>query len=211
MMVASPQNEALQLNADLFPGKKSFSMNFTLLTNNSRISPVIDLDNASVVFTSNRVNRPVTDYAGDFKVNGVSDDPNRFVYVSKNVELENPATSLQVLLDGYVSNFGDIRVFYALNQTGPVQECIFVPFPGFKNKDINGSILNIANNNGTPDKKVPKVDSYSPEPLINEYREYKFSVDDISPFTSFRIKIIGTSTNQANAPFIRSLRALSFA
>ena len=211
MMVASPQNEALQLNADLFPGKKSFSMNFTLLTNNSRISPVIDLDNASVVFTSNRVNRPVTDYAGDFKVNGVSDDPNRFVYVSKNVELENPATSLQVLLDGYVSNFGDIRVFYALNQTGPVQECIFVPFPGFKNKDINGSILNISNNNGTPDKKVPKVDSYSPEPLINEYREYKFSVDDISPFTSFRIKIIGTSTNQANAPFIRSLRAMSFA
>ena len=211
MMVASPQNEALQLNADTFPGKKSFAMNFTLLSSDPRISPVIDLDNASVVFTSNRVNRPVTDYAGNFKVNGVSEDPDRFIYVSKNIELENPATSLQVLLDAYVSNFGDIRVFYALNQTGPVQESIFVPFPGFKNKDINGSILNIANNNGTPDKKVPKVDSYSPEPLITEYREYKFSVDDISPFTSFRIKIIGTSTDQANAPFIRSLRALSFA
>ena len=211
MMVASPLNESIQLNADTFPGKKSFSMNFTLLTSNPRISPVIDLDNAAVVFTSNRVNRPITDYAGNFRVNGVSEDPDRFIYVSKNVELENPATSLQVLLDAYVSNFGDIRVFYALNQTGPVQETIFVPFPGFKNKDINGSILNIANNNGTPDKKVPKVDSYSPEPLINEYREYKFSVDDISPFTSFRIKIIGTSTNQANAPFMRSLRAISFA
>mgnify|MGYP001160002957 FL=1 len=211
MMVASPLNESIQLNADTFPGKKSFSMNFTLLTSNRRISPVIDLDNAAIVFTSNRVNRPITDYAGNFRVNGVSEDPDRFIYVSKNVELENPATSLQVLLDAYVSNFGDIRVFYALNQTGPVQETIFVPFPGFKNKDVNGSILNIANNNGTPDKKVPKVDSYSPEPLINEYREYKFSVDDISPFTSFRIKIIGTSTNQANAPFIRSLRALSFA
>jgi len=211
MMVASPQNEALQLNADTFPGKKSFGMNFTLLSTNPRISPVIDLDNASVVFTSNRINKPVTDYASNFKVNGVSEDPDRFIYVSKNVELENPATSLQVLLDAYVSNFGDIRVFYALNQTGPVQESIFVPFPGFNNKDINGSIIDIGNNNGTPDKKVPKVDSYSPEPLINEYREYKFSVDDISPFTSFRIKIIGTSTNQANAPFIRSLRALSFA
>jgi len=210
-MIASAQNEGLQLNGDTFAGNKSFEMQFTLLTGNSRISPVIDLDNASVVYTMNRVNRPVTDYVADFRVNGTEDDPNRFTYVSKNVTLENPATSLQVLLDGYVSNFCDLRVFYAVDQDVPLEDTIFVPFPGYKNIDINGSILDISSNNGTPDKKVPKVDAYVPEPTQDQYKEYKFTIDEVKPFKSFRIKIIGTSTDQSNVPMIRNLRVLSFA
>ena len=102
-------------------------------------------------------------------------------------------------------------MFYALDQSGPVEETIFTPFPGYDNIGSNGAIINITNNNGTPDKLVPKVDSYSPEPRINEYREYKFTIDEVVAFKSFRVKIIGTSTNQANVPMIRSLRALSFA
>ena len=211
MMVASPQNEDVQLNGDVFPGKKSFTMIFTMLTNNPRISPMIDLENASVVYTMNRVNQPVSDYVQDFAVNGTEDDPNRFFYVSKNVILDNPATSLKVQLDAYCSNNNDIRVFYALDQSGPVDEAIFVPFPGFKNIDSNGAILDISQNNGTPDARVPKVDAYVPEPQINEYKEYTFTIDEVKAFKSFRIKIIGTSTNMANVPMIRNLRALSFA
>ena len=210
-MIASAQNESNLLNGDTFAGNKSFEMQFILLTQNSRISPVIDLDNASVVYTMNRVNRPVTDYVADFRVNGTENDPNRFTYVSKNVTLENPASSLQVLLDGYVSNYSDIRVFYALDQDVPVQETIFVPFPGYKNIDINGSILDISSNNGTPDKRVPKVDAYVPEPTQDQYKEYKFTIDEVQPFKTFRIKIIGTSTDQSNVPMIRNLRVLSFA
>ena len=159
----------------------------------------------------NRISRPVTDYVADFRVNGTEDDPNRFTYVSKNVTLENPATSLQVLLDGYVSNYSDIRVFYALDQDVPVEETIFIPFPGYKNIDINGAILDISSNNGTPDKRVPKVDAYVPEPTQDQYKEYKFTIDEVKPFKTFRIKIIGTSTDQSNVPMIRNLRVLSFA
>ena len=97
-MVASSRNEELLLDSDLFPGDRSFSMLFNLVTTDTRISPAIDLDNASVVFTSNRVNQPVTNYADDFKVSTTTEDPNRFFYVSKNITLENPATSLEVLL-----------------------------------------------------------------------------------------------------------------
>jgi len=113
-MVASPLNESVLLDSQTYPGQKSFTMLFSLISTNTRLSPVIDLDNASVVFTSNRVNNPITNYATDFRVNSVDQDPNRFIYVSKNVILENPATSLQVILDAYVSNYNDIRVFYAL-------------------------------------------------------------------------------------------------
>ena len=92
------------MDSDLFPGDRSFSMLFNFVTTDTRISPAIDLDSASVVFTSNRVNQPVTNYADDFKVSTTTEDPNRFFYVSKNITLENPATSLEVLLDALLFN-----------------------------------------------------------------------------------------------------------
>lgn len=210
-MVASRENELALLNGDVFPGNKSFSINFGLQTLSSRISPVIDLDNNSVVFTMSRVNNPITDYVTNFNVNSIENDPNRFIYVSKNVIIENPATSLQVLLDAYVSNFNDIRVLYALNQDTVVEETIFTLFPGYSNIGTNDSIISMSSNNGTSDKRVPKVDSYLPEPTPDQFREYKFTIDNLAPFKSFRIKIIGTSTDQSNVPLIRNLRAISFA
>jgi hypothetical protein len=210
-MIPSPLNESLYLNSDQFPGQKSFSMLFSMFTSDERLSPAIDLDNASVVFTSNRIDRPVTNYASDFRVNGTENDPNSFAYVSKNIILENPATSLQVILDAYISNNNDIRLFYALNQDTKPEETVFVPFPGYSNIASNGAIINISNNNGTSDVRVPSIDSYQPEPSVNLYKEYKFTIDELVPFTSFRIKIVGTSTDQSNAPLIRTLRAISFA
>jgi len=210
-MIPSPLNESLYLNSDQFPGQKSFSMLFSMFTTDERLSPAIDLDNASVVFTSNRIDRPVTNYASDFRVNGTENDPNSFVYVSKNIILENPATSLQVILDAYISNNNDIRLFYALNQDTKPEETVFVPFPGYSNIASNGSIIDISNNNGTSDVRVPSIDSYQPEPSVNLYKEYKFTIDELIPFTSFRIKIVGTSIDQSNAPLIRNLRAISFA
>ena len=210
-MVASPLNESQILSSQVFPGNKSFTMVTSFVTTNRRLSPVIDLDSCSVVFTSNRVNAAVTDYASDFRVNSMEDDPSRFVYVSKNVILENPATSLQVVLDAYVSNFADVRVFYALNQDAKPNETIFIPFPGHRNIAPNGSIIDISANNGTSDRKVPKIDSYQPEPSVNLYKEYKFTIDDIVPFRSFRIKIIGTSTDMSNPPLIRNLRGIALA
>ena len=210
-MIASPLNESLYLNSDSYPGQKSFSMLFSMFSTDNRLSPAIDLDNASVVFTSNRVNNPVTNYASDFRVNGTETDPNSFIYVSKNIVLENPATSLQVILDAYISNNNDVRLFYALNQDTKPEETVFVPFPGYSNVASNGAIIDISNNNGTSDVRVPSIDSYQPEPSINLYKEYKFTIDELIPFTSFRIKIVGTSTDQSNAPLIRTLRAISFA
>jgi len=210
-MVASNLNEGLLLNNDLFLGNKSMTFTQDLVTGDSRISPAIDLNDTSVIFTNNRINQPITNYATDPRVNTIDNDPNRFVYVTKNIVLENPATSLQVQLDAYVSNFNDIRVFYALNQDVDVSETIFVPFPGYANIDINGAVINPSNNDGTPDVLVPKTDSYSQTPSLNLFREYKFTIDEQVAFRSFRIKIIGTSTNMAIVPQIKNLRATSFA
>ena len=45
-------------------------------------------------------------------------------------------------------------------------------------------------------------------PPVSLYRELKFSVDNLSKFSSFRIKLIGTSTNQAHPPQIKNFRAI---
>ena len=90
-----------------------------------------------------------------------------------------------------------------MNQDVPVEETIFTPFPGYSNIDTNGSIIDISQNDGTSDKRVPTVDSYVPEPTSDQFREYKFTIDDVVTFKSFRVKIIATSTDQSNAPQTR--------
>jgi len=127
------------------------------------------------------------------------------------VALENPASAIQIFCDAYIPETADIRAFYALNQDGPVDDVIFVPFPGFGNFQPNGSIASQGSSNGSSDLFVPKVDVFTPKPNLSMFREFKFSVDSLPTFKSFRIKLIATSTNQATVPMIRNFRAISLA
>ena len=210
-IVASKPNEDALLG-DL-PANKSLTMNLNLVSEDSRLSPAVDLDQASVVFISNRVNSPITNWDTNFEVKTITDDPNRYFYVTKNVSLENPATSLQVYLEAYINIYNDVRVFYALDQSGPVDDCIFVPFPGFNNQDPTreGVILSNSGSDGSSDIEIAKTDNLDPNPSLNFFREYKFTAVDLNPFNTFRIKIIGTSTNQAFPPQIRNLRSIALA
>ena len=94
-----------------------------------RLSPMINLDHAAITFVNNRINKPIANYEDDFRVNNVIDDPDRFFYVTKNIILENPATSLEVIIDGYVPDLCDLRVFYAINQDKKLDEVIFNSIP----------------------------------------------------------------------------------
>ena len=208
-MVSSQVNEDSYLT-DL-PGNKSFTILTNLSSQDERLSPVINLDHVGATFVNNRINKPVSNYATDFRVNSFVNDPDRFIYVTKNIILENPATSLQVILDAYVPDVCDIRVFYALNQEVSVNETIFTPFPGYKNLNINGEIITPTDSDGDANQKVPKVDVYVPEASINLFKEYTYSTEDLHPFKSYRIKIIGTSTNGAVVPQFQRLRATALA
>ena len=206
-MIASSVNERTFLTA--LPGSKSMTMDVNMFTTDARLSPAIDLDHASVIFVSNRTNRPVVDYKSDVRVKDIPNDPNSLLYVTKNIVLENPATSLRVFIDGYVSNFNDVRLFYAVNQDLPAEECVFTPFPGVNNIDEFGKVIQPFNSDGGPDVFIPKSDIYTQLPSLNLFKEYKFSIDDLEPFNFFRIKIVGTSTNQAIVPQFRNFRVIA--
>jgi len=104
-------------------------------------------------------------------------------------------------------------VFYALDQEDSlVEETVFVPFPGYGNFDVEGNLISETNNDGSSDTNIPKYDDFiSQDPRIDQFREYVFTNDNLPAFKSFRIKIIGTSTNQSIVPQIRNLRGIALA
>ena len=208
-MVASSVNQ--DENLSQFPGNKSFTLNLDLLTYDKRISPMIDLNHSSVVFVSNRVDGPISNFATDPRVTGIPNDPNSMLYVTKNVTLENPATSLKVFIDAYIANTSDVRIFYALDQNVSAKETKFKPFPGINNIDTFGNVIDPSLSDGTPDTRKEKSDKLTQTPSINDFTEYKFTMDNLPPFKSFRLKLIGTSSNQAVVPQFRNLRVLALA
>ena len=208
-MVASAVNQTTFLTE--LPGNKSFTMNLDMITYDRRISPMIDLNHSSVVFVSNRVDGPIANFATDPRVVGIPNDPNSMIYVTKNITLENPATSLKVFIDGYVATSSDVRMFYALDQDVPAKEVVFEPFPGHNNINVYGNVINPAASDGTPDIPKKKNDKLTATPDINDFTEFKFTMDDLPPFKTFRLKLIGTATNQAVVPQFRNLRAIALA
>lgn len=207
-LVASRINE--NVKATNLIGKRSLNLNLNLSTSNPYISPVIDLDRVGIIFTSNRINSPITDYAEDDRVSTLEGDPSSFVYATKPISLETPASSIKVLLSAYINTFSDIRCFYALTDD-PNSDLIYYPFPGYTNLTSSGNVVDFSKNNGLPDKMVSKTDliGFDSDNII--FREYEFSIDNLPAFRYFGIKLIGTSTNHAYPPRYKDLRVIALA
>jgi hypothetical protein len=209
-VIASKINEQNQLSS--LPGNKSFSMELVLGSENQNVSPVIDLDRLLVIATTNRLDQRITNYPDDERVNDRFSDPNAAVYVTKRVNLENPATYLQVKFDAFRHSSSDIRVLYRLFRPDSlISESQYELFPGYDNlTDTTGDgfgdrVVNSKLNNGKPDKFVP--DSKTRD----DFRYYQFTASNLPEFSGFEIKVIMTGTNQSYVPRIRDFRAIAFA
>jgi len=192
------------------PGKKSLTVDLSLETTSSYISPVVDLDRASVVFTTNRINSPIENYATDNRVSTVSDDPSSFIYATNTIQLEIPATSLKVFVTAYVNVFSDLRALYAIKSSAN-EDSLFYPFPGYSNLTDDGRVISQSLSDGTPDKNVVKTNSVGYNASDLEYKEYEFTISDLSPFRYFSIKLVGSGTNQAFPPRLSDLRVIALA
>ena len=206
--VFSKVNEDRKL--DSIEGNKSMQMRLFLGTTNTKLTPQIELDRCSIYAISNRVNSEVTNYATDPRVNTLFNDPSACQYVSKEVTLENPASSIKIIVDAHIPTDADIRAFYAIN-SDPGFEPIFEPFPGYLNLDINGEVINEENNDGRPDIFVPNSNKKGYSPSETDFIERTFTVDDLPNFRSYRIKLVMTSTSQELVPQMKNLRVIALA
>ena len=213
---SSPRLIASTINEDkltALPKQKSLTMNVNMSTTDPNLSPALDTKNATFNFGRNKVNNPIgfNNYATDSRTNQILNDPHGSIFVSERVDLENPATSLKVLVGASVEPGTDFRVFYRLF-TGDSSEVesTYRPFPGYANMiDTDGDsfgdeVIDFAKNDGRADAIVaPNV--------MDQFSEYQFTANDLEQFTSFTIKIVMTSTNEAVFVRLRDFRAIALA
>ena len=192
------------------PGNKSMTLRLFLNSVDTRVSPVIDSQRMNTIFTTNRVNNPITNYITDPRVNSIDSDPSAFQYISRELSLENSATSLKIDLNAYINTFSDIRAFYCVGNE-PTSNPIFTPFPGFSNLKSNGNIINLKDNDGHPDTEIQKTNVLDFNSNNLEYKEYIFTMDNLEPFRYYRIKLVMTSTNQVYVPRVKDLRVIALA
>lgn len=209
-IVCSRINETDRLIEDTFEGDKSFNLSLNLATSSSFISPVIDLERVAMIYTSNRINNPITDYVNDNRTASLKEDPSAFVYATNPISLETPATSIKVLVSAYVNTSSDLRAFYAL-LTDVKEDPLYYPFPGYSNLTSTGQVINFSNSDGTPDKKVPKTDVLGFASNELSFKDYEFTVNGLPNFRYFSIKLVGSSTNQVYPIRMRDLRVIALA
>ena len=207
-LIASKVNENDKLVN--IPGAKSLNMRLLLNTVDTRVSPVIDSQRVSAIFTSNRVNSVITNYATDSRVNSIDADPTACQYISKEIVLENSASSIKILVSAHINLKSDIRALYSISEKQGFSP-IFIPFPGYSNLNTRGQIISEQDNNGESDVFIPKTNTYGYSSDVLEYKEHVFTVDQLPLFRAYRIKLLLTSTSQVYVPRIRDLRVIVLA
>ena len=210
-LVASKVNESDKLTE--LPKNKSLTLDLNMSSSDENLSPILDVKNATFVLGRNKINNPIgsENYASDSRTNQLENDPHGSIFVSKRVDLKQPATSLKVLVGASVQPEADFRVFYRLfsADSSEVSQS-FRPFPGFKNLiDTNGDgfgdeIIDLADNDGRPDAFVEPNEFF-------KFSDYQFSVDNLEQFNGFTIKIVMTSTNESYPVRLKDFRAIALA
>ena len=199
-MIASPINETNELSS-----LRSYQTELTLKSDTTSLSPILDLDRSTVVTISNRLNNvdsssdvyPTSEYVSSELAEG---DQNAAIYITKQVTLENLATSLKVLFAAHRPATNDIKVMYKILG---VDESVDFPSLGYTYFNTDGSADTTAQ---------PSAD-------INDFQDYLYTAgitDDgigipLPEFISFQIKIIMQGTNTAVPPRIKDLRILALA
>ena len=157
---------------------------------------VNQIDSSSDVFPTS-IYRAMTEPEGD---------NHSAIYLTKKIDLENPATSLRVILDAVRSPESSIKILF---KTLRVDDEFDFAEMGFKFFNDDGTV----SGSGLPDVTT------RPSESRKEYLEHEYTAgvtDDgigspLEEFISFQIKIVMRTTNQALPPLLRQLRVLALA
>ena len=205
-LVASEINEINRIPS--LPSHKSLTTKITLSTNDNNLSPVIDTQTSYMVLGRNKINKPISDYSVDGRVNLVNGDPHSDLYISKKVNLAQPATSLKVYISAFRPAEADFRVLYQLYKADSSEiSQTFTLFPGYDNLVSKGIKLEVVD----PSKNSGRPDTYVRPSKENEYLDYVFTADNLEQFTGYSIKVVFSTTNESRVPFLNDIRTIALA
>jgi hypothetical protein len=199
-IIASGINETNELS-----GRKSLELELSMSSTNSALSPIIDTGRMGVVTVANRVDNidssadvyPTTDFVSSTQNEG---DNNAAIYFTKQVNIDQLATSLKVIVDVHRPSTSDVKVMFKLSKAD-------------ESTDFDDVAYEFFNTDGSPDATI------APATTRSSFTEHQYTAgikndgtgDELGEFTGFQIKIVMQGTNCAAPPRLRALRVLALA
>ena len=184
-IVASEVNET-----DNMSGVKSFKLELDMTSTSDFVSPVVDVGSIGANTIMNRIDAGTTaTNTGTVASTEPEGDNNAAIYCTRLVQLENPASQLKVVFDGFrpagIAD-GQIRTYFKLlksDSTLPFEELGWTEF---------------ATTN------VPDADS-------SKFRSYEYDALDLEEFVGFAIKVVMQSKRTVEPCAIRAFRSIALA
>ena len=190
-LVASGINESAEMSSD-----KSFTLTNQINSTKSNLSPVIDVEMIGALGIQNRINKVDTSadvQAGTYvAATEPRGDSNAAIYMTKRVQLENPANAIHVFFDGY-----RISTVNGTTDTSPTIDVYYKvigPDDNLQFNDIGWTLATI--------KKTVQPDA-------TDYKEYEYNIEALEEFTGFSIKLVLQSSDSANPPLVENFRAIA--
>lgn len=191
-LIASDSNETAQLS-----GQKSLTLKIDLSTSDTKVSPILDLQRASITGIENIIDKQDSASVSDFNIplsfvneTHPTDGSHAAKHITRQVTLEEAAVGLKILFAANRPAVSDFIVYYKAGTSDEVLD------------DKNWELVN-------KEASVPADDN----PDI--FREYEYLAGGVNgtltPFSKFQIKIVFTTTNTSQVPRIRDLRAIALA
>lgn len=204
-----PKNKVLTVDSPYTPINDDFSSEIT--TNSAFVRNEVATEQQEDIFRVNDIvkssdNKYLTigEMVFDTGVDYVSEIDSKnsssvAKYVTKEVFIENPGTSIDVRITANVRDTQNIKLFYKLKKASSQENF----------DDINWEAFNI---DGNPDTNQLAVASNSVSGNYEKqsyYQEFKYSISNLSEFSSYAIKIVMKTDDPCYPPKIQDLRAVA--
>jgi len=174
---------------------RSFEMNLALATDDTKVSPVVDIQRCVVAVAENIIDKQDASLTNNFNV------PITFVdetdrtqgshackHVTIPVVLEEPAVGIKILFGANRPSTAGFRVYYKIGQSDD-------------------------NLNDFPYIEVEEESNNPADEVRGIFREYEYlaggQVGNLDAFTQFQVKLVFTSTNSAKHPIVKDFRAIA--
>jgi len=182
-------------DTEISVGAKSAHLRMELFSNNSLVSPMIDLQRSSLTLVDNIVDKQDSAATSGFNqplvfVNETDavDGSHAAKHITIPVQLQETAVGLKVLITANRPKAANFDLYYRTAQTGD-------------------NIRNVAYKKAVLEANMP-----SDEDGVT-FRQYEYLIGGqngtINAFTQFQLKVVMTSTNSAKVPVFKDLRAIA--
>ena len=197
------QDENTLLGSGSTDPRGSIRIKANLSTTDDFITPVIDMQQASITALSNLIDNQVDSDEAGLDLDVTVNVPINYVdetaavggsalskHLTRPVNITEPAVGLKVLLAANRPANSTIELYYRTLSAG-------------SDDDIQTKNFTLA-----PVETLPQTDEN-----VNVFRQYEYTIGGLGgtldPFTTFQLKVVMKSQNSSKVPRIRDLRAIA--